>query len=47
MHNEPCLKVYAENGFAEEDGRWCFSGTCAEDPSWLTVRCDDAVSQVA
>ncbi len=47
MHNEPCQKVYAENGFVGEGERWTWDRAAADsDPSWLTVRCDDAVLQV-
>ena len=41
-HNEPCRKVYAENGFKQDGERWSFAGVPAEsdalcDPEWLRV----------
>ena len=42
VHNEPCRRVYADNGFELMDGIW-FWGPGAEPdlPSWLTVRIDE------
>src|SRR5206468_5637222 len=41
-HNEPCRKVYPENGFTWDGSNW----TCAPDgadcdPAWLSVKFED------
>jgi predicted enzyme involved in methoxymalonyl-ACP biosynthesis len=37
-HNEPCRKMYPENGFSPEDGSWVIRQVePSEYPAWLTV----------
>jgi FkbH-like protein len=48
MHNDPCARVYADNGFREEADHWSFTGSAiSADPTWLTVRGDAADVQFA
>lgn len=38
-HNEPCRKVFPDNGFVWRDSEWVWSGDGPiEDPSWLAIR---------
>ena len=38
-HNEPCRKVYPENGFTWNGSAWAYAGPgVINDPTWLTIR---------
>jgi FkbH-like protein len=41
-HNEPCRKVYPNNGFTREGPVWVYKGgDVINDPAWLSVRFED------
>jgi FkbH-like protein len=36
--NQPCSTVYPDNGFVEQDGKWCFEGGAPlADAEWLEI----------
>ena len=38
LHNEPCRRMYLENGFSREEESWVIRQVeCQEGPPWLTV----------
>ncbi|HWE95435.1 MAG TPA: HAD-IIIC family phosphatase [Tepidisphaeraceae bacterium] len=42
-HNEPCRKVYPNNGFTREGPAWVYNGNDEiKDPAWLSVRFENA-----
>ena len=42
-HNEPCRKVYPDNGFIWDGNAWRYNADNAiKDPSWLKIHFDDA-----
>ncbi|MDB5332625.1 MAG: family phosphatase, partial [Phycisphaerales bacterium] len=44
-HNEPCRKVYPNNGFTREGAAWIYKGNDEiKDPSWLTIRFENPVT---
>lgn len=41
-HNEPCRKVYPENGFTWDGSAWIYDGSSpTSDPTWLTIDFED------
>jgi hypothetical protein len=41
-HNEPCRKVYPNNGFTWDGSAWVYKGDGEiKDPTWLTIRFED------